>query len=171
MFYIAQVFGIIALIILVVSFQNNDKGKLLKYQIFSSLFFAAQYFCLGALTGALMNLMTLIRNVIYKRFKDKVSIIYIILIVVTMIGLSICSYNGVYSLLPAIAVILYSIALAQNNLTITRVVEAMSCSLFIIYNIKVLAISGLILTIIELIFVLIAIYRLDIRKNNKAMSK
>lgn len=164
MFYLAQLFGIIGLIILILSFQKNNKEELLKYQVFSSLFFSIQYFCLNAISGCLMNAMTLVRNIIFKRFKDKVPIIYLIIVVVLMIILSIFSYNGVISLLPTIGVILYSIAIWQDNLTITRIVEIIGCLLFIIYNIKVVAISGLITTVIEMISAIVGIYRFDIKK-------
>ena len=159
MFYIAQLFGIIALIVLMMSFQKNQKDTLLKYQIFSSLLFALQYLFLNAISGCLMNLMTMVRNLIYKKFDDKIPILYLVLIIICMIILSLASYNGIISLLPTLAVILYSIALWQSNLTITRVTEVISCLLFIIYNIKVLAISGLISTFIEMFSAMIAIYK------------
>lgn len=165
MIYLAQLFGFFALVILIISFQNNNKKTLLKYQIFSSLFFAIQYLCLNAITGCLMNLMTMIRNIIYKMFK-KTPLLFVSLIIIIMIILSVFSYNGLISLLPTIAVILYSVALWQKNLKITRITEIISCSLFIIYNINVLAIIGLISTIIELLFAIIAVYKFDIKKNN-----
>jgi len=164
MFYLAQVLGVIALIILSLSFQKNKKGTLLKYQIFSSLFFALQYLCLNAITGFLMNIMTMIRNVVFKKHENKVPIIYLIITVFAMIILSAFSYDGIISVLPTIAVILYSIAIWQKNLTVTRIVEVISCILFIIYNIKVLAITGLISTIIEMFFAIVAIYRFDIKR-------
>lgn len=159
MFWIGQILGLIALIILIISFQINNKGKLLRLQIFSSLFFAMQYLFLGAINGFLMNLMTCIRNIIFTKSKN---IIFLIIIILAMVILSIFSYDGLISILPGIAVILYSISLWQKNLTITRIVEIISCSLFIIYNIKYYAIAGLISTILELIFAFIAIYRFDI---------
>ena len=165
MFYIAQLFGIIALVVLIMSFQKNKKDTLLKYQIFSSLLFALQYLFLNAISGCLMNLMTMIRNLIYKKFNDKIPILYLILVIICMIILSLMSYNGIISLLPTLAVILYSIALWQKNLTITRITEIISCSLFIIYNIKVLAISGLISTFIEMFSAIIAICKFDIKKS------
>ena len=166
MFYIAQFFGVIALIVLVSSFQKNKKDTLLKYQIFSSLLFALQYLFLNAISGCLMNLMTMVRNIIYKKFDDKIPVTYLSLVIICMIILSIISYSGPISLLPSIAVILYSIALWHKNLTITRIVEVISCFLFIIYNINVLAITGLISTLIELISAIIAIYKFDV-KNSK----
>ena len=164
MFYLAQALGIIALIILSLSFQKNRKDTLLKYQIFSSLFFALQYLCLNAITGFLMNLMTMIRNIIFKKYENKVPVGFLIITILLMILLSLFSYNGLISLLPTIAVVLYSIAVWQKNLTITRIIEVISCMLFIIYKINVLAIIGLISTIIEMTFALVAIYRFDLKK-------
>ena len=165
MFYIAQLFGIMGLIVLIMSFQKNRKNTLLKYQIFSSLLFALQYLFLNAISGCLMNLMTMVRNIIYMKFDDKIPIIYLILIIICTIILSLISYSGTISLLPTLAVILYSIALWQKNLTITRITEVISCLLFIIYNIKVLAISGLISTFIEMFSAIVAIYKFDIKKS------
>ena len=170
MFYVAQLFGIIALVVLIMSFQKDKKDALLKYQIFSSLLFALQYLFLNAISGCLMNLMSLIRNFIYKKFNDKIPIIYLILVIICMIILSLISYKGIISLLPTFAVILYSIALWQKNLTITRIIEIISCSLYIIYNIKVLAISGLISTFIEMLSAITAIYKFDIKKTKQIQS-
>ena len=73
-------------------------------------------------------------------------------------------HNGLISIFPTIAVILYSIAIWQKSLTFTRIAEVIGCVLFIIYNIHVLAISGLITTSIEMISAIIGIYRFDIKK-------
>ena len=54
-FIIAQVFGGIALVILIISFQKNNKVNLLKYQMVSSLLYSVQYAFLGALPGCFMN--------------------------------------------------------------------------------------------------------------------
>ena len=165
MFIFAQILGAIALFILVLSFQKNEKQSLLKYQIGSSLLFAAQYLCLQAYSGCLINIACIIRNILFKKYNGKqIPIHYLIFIICIMLVLSLFSYVGPISLLPCIACILYSCSLWQNNLKITRIVEVFSCSLYIIYNIKVFAYVGLISTIIELISALIAIYRFDIIK-------
>lgn len=80
-----------------------------------------------------------------------------------MILASSLSYTGLISILPMIAVVIYSIALWNGNLTIIRITEIISCSLYIIYNINVLAITGLIATIIELLGALFAIFKFDIK--------
>ena len=168
MFIFAQILGATALFILILSFQKNEKQSLLKYQIGSSIFFSAQYLCLQAYSGCLINIACIIRNILFRKYTGKrIPIYYLLFIICIMIVLSLFSYVGPISLLPCIACILYSCSLWQNNLNITRIVEVFSCSLYIIYNIKVFAYVGLISTIIELISALIAIYRFDIKKDYK----
>ena len=95
MFYLAQIFGIIALILLIISFQINKKDTLLKYQIFSSSFFSIQYLCLNAITGCLMNLLSLIRNIIFKKFNNNIPIIYLLLMIFLVVVLTVFFYDGI----------------------------------------------------------------------------
>lgn len=165
MYILAQIIGTIALIMLLLSFQKNDKKLLLKYQMASSFLFATQYLFLGAFTGFFMNLMCLIRNTIYFRYKDtKVPAYWLVVVILVMICLGAASYDGPITLLPSIACIIYSIALGSGNLKATRIVEVISCSLYIVYNIKYKAIAGLVSTVIELVSAVVAIFRFDILK-------
>lgn len=166
-FIIAQIIGAIALVILMLSFQKNTKETLLKYQILSSLLYAVQYIFLKAYTGSMMNLTCMLRNFIFKKYDNdnkKVPVIWLIIVVTIMIALSLITFNGWISLLPMIAVVAYSIALWVGNLKVVRMIEVFSCVLFIIYNVKVLAITGLIATVIEMLAAIVAIYRFDIKK-------
>ena len=165
MFYLAQIFGFTSLIILIISFQKNSKKTLLKYQIVSSSFEAIQYLLLSALSGCVMNITMCIRNLIFFKYKEKIPNIYLIFIIIVMTILSLISYNGAISLLPCIGSIIYTIALAKSNITITRITNTITCILYLIYDIKVLAIAGMISTITELISTIIAIIRYDLKKN------
>ncbi|MBE6138695.1 MAG: YgjV family protein [Firmicutes bacterium] len=167
MFYIAQLFGLVGLIITVISFQQNNKKKLLNYQIFSGLFLAVHYFILNAITGVFMNLIGIMRNIIFIKYGKKVPLKYSYIIIAGIVALSFVFYDGFLSLLPGAACLVYTFGASQNNLTITRFSGLISSSLFLIYNIKVLAIVAVISTIIELISVSLAIYRFDIKQKKK----
>ena len=167
-FIVAQIFGALALAILIISLQKNSKTKLLLYQSISSLLYALQYLLLNAYTGCFMNLICMIRNMIFNQYpKKRPPVYWLIITIVLMIFFSSLSYTGVISFLPMIAVILYSIALWHGNLTVIRTTEIISCSLYILYNIKVLAITGLIATIIELVGAILAVYKFDIKKKKE----
>ena len=167
-FIVAQIFGALALTILIISLQKNSKTKLLLYQSISSLLYALQYLFLNAYTGCFMNLICMIRNMIFNRYpKKRPPVYWLIITIVLMIFFSSLSYTGVISFLPMIAVILYSIALWHGNLTVIRTTEIISCSLYILYNIKVLAITGLIATITEFVGAVLAVYKFDMKKKKE----
>lgn len=166
-FILGQIFGAIALIILVISLQKNDRKELIKLQVLSCFGYFLQYCFLSAWTGALMNLICGIRNIVYYKKNKKVSKFVIALFCIMMIVVSIFSYNGPISLLPMIATALYTIFLGIGNITTIRIVETISCTLFLIYNVKVKAITGLIATIVELIAVIIALINERKQKNSK----
>lgn len=164
MFYIAQLIGLISLILLILSFQNNSKKTLLKYQIISSLCSSIQYILLKATSGFFMSLTMCIRNIIFSRYKnDDIPKIYLTIVIIIMLALSLLSYNGPISLLPCIGSLMYTLALAKSSLKVTRITNSITCVLYIIYNIKVLAIAGIIAASVELISTLIAIYKFDIK--------
>ncbi len=83
-----------------------------------------------------------------------------------MITFSTLSFNGFISLLPMLAVILYSVAVWIGNLTMIRIVEVISCTLYILYNIEVRAYTGLIATIIEMVGAIIALYKFNIKNHS-----
>lgn len=167
MFYIAQLIGLIGLIIVICSFQKNDKKTLLNYQIISTIFFGIQYILLKATSGFFMNITMCIRNLIFTRYDNKVPKIYITIIIIIMIALSLLSYNGPISLLPCIGSTIYTITLANSSLKSTRIANSITCILYIIYNIKVYAIAGIISATLELLSTLVAIYKFDIKPKKK----
>lgn len=167
-FIIAQIFGAIALSILVLSFQKNNRKRLLEYQMISSLLYALQYVFLKAYTGCAMNLLCMFRNFIFNKFQErKPPTLLLIVIIFVMIIFSFFTYTELISVLPTLAVILYSIAIWNGNMKIIRITEIISCLLFIIYNIKVFAITGLIATVVEMFAAIVALYRFDIKNNRK----
>lgn len=162
-FILAQLFGLFALIILIISFNTKNKKRLLKYQIFSCLFYGLQYLFLKAYTGFLMNIVCMIRNYLFYKSK-KIPIYYLIIIIILIIVLGIISYKDIFSLLPLIAVILYTVALFKGNTKIIRIMELICCILYLLYNIKVQAYIGVISTIIEFIGCTVLFIKHDIIK-------
>ena len=167
-FILAQLMGIGALIFLIYSFQKNNKKTLLKFQIISSFLYALQYLFLGAITGFLMNIVCMTRNYVFKKYDDiDTSLSWLLLIIGVMSLLTMFSYDGYASLLPFIAVLLFTISLWLGNLRLIRIFEAVGAILFIVYSIIVNAYTGVFAFSFELSTVLFAIYRFDIKKLKK----
>lgn len=164
-FIIAQIFGVIALIVLALSLNKNSKKHLLKYQTLSNLCFALQYLFLNAYTGFSSFSMAILRNHIYAKYKNgKVPKEVVIAFLLSTIFLTMISYENIYSLLPAIGVCTYTYSLNLKKLKYARRAELFASVICIIYNLIVHAYTGIIGLSFEAIMVSIAIYRFDIKK-------
>lgn len=164
-FIIAQLFGIIALIFLGLSFRINRKKNILKYQNYANLAYSLQYITLGAYSGLLMYFMCIVRNFWYGRYKNgEVPKFVLIIILIIMLGLSILSYNKIYSLIPMLGIGLNTYGLWQKKLKVTRRCQLFAASSVTIYNLIVSAYAGAIATFLEVILTLVAIYRFDLKK-------
>lgn len=164
-FVMAQIFGVVALIIYIISFYKDTKKQLLRYQIFSSLLYIIQYIFLGAYIVCLMSLICIIRNHIFNHYDNqKIPIHALIFVIILMIIVSMFTFDGFISLIPMFESIMYSVALWGGNLKTIRLAEIISCLLYIIYNIFVRAYIGLIGTIIEMVTAIIAFYKFNIKK-------
>ena len=167
-FIMAQIMGVLALIFLAYSFQNDNKKTLLKFQIISSFLYAMQYLFLGAFTGCVMNIVCMVRNYLFKEYGDiEISLKWLLIIISAMSLLTMFTFDGLISLLPFLAVFSFTISLWIGNLRLIRIVEAIAAVLFIIYSIYVYAIAGVFAYSFELSTVLFAIYRFDIKKSKK----
>lgn len=165
-FILSQIFGLIALIFLALSFTKNKKNHLLKYQSLANLAYASQYLMLGAYVGFCLHLMCLFRNIVFNNYKNgKVPLYLLIIVVLLMIGLSMLSYRSIFDIIPIIGLVLNSYGLWQKNLTISRLSEVLACILVIIYNVVVHAYTGIIAVSFELLMTLIAMYNYDIKKD------
>lgn len=164
MFIASQVMGLFSLIIYIISFQIDNRNKLLNLQIFANIFAVFQYLLLQAYSGMSMFIIAILGNYLFKKSKS----IYSLILVLILIFISaIFTNNNLINLLPIIAYTVYCIALWQLKLKLLRIAEIIACILYIIYDLYVLAFVGVISSLIELIFGLIAIYRFDIRKDVK----
>lgn len=164
MIIVSYVFGIIAIISLIISFQINDNGSLFKYQIISSFSSFFQYLLIGSLMGAFMNLVAGIRNVVFTRYVGKIPIVILVVFIILITFLSMISYNGDISLLPMLAVLSYSFALWTLDLKLIRLIDVLASILFLIFDVCIFSVTGFILHFLEMSSALVSIYRFDIKE-------
>lgn len=163
MIIVSYVFGIIAIISLIISFQINDKYSLFKYQIISSFSSFFQYLLIGSLMGSLMNLVAGVRNIVFSRYDGKIPILVLILFIALITFLSMISFNGNISLLPMLSVLSYSYALWTYDLRFIRLINVFASLLFLIYDVYIFSVTGFILHLFEMSSAAISIYRFDLR--------
>ncbi len=167
---VAFVVGIIAFIFYILSVQQSNKEKLLKFQIIANIFYAVQYMLLGVYVAALMNFVSVARLTTFYRYNknDKNIPVYsliIFTILILAVGLSRFDKNVIgalaifINLIPIAITLLYTFSTWKNNMKVIRYVFTVSALLWMIYNFSVGAYASLLGNIFELSSGIVSIFR------------
>lgn len=149
----AQIFGLIALILLFISYQQKNKQKFLYIQIFANIFYAIQYFLLFALSAMISSIISIIRTVIFhnNEKKGKTNSIFLLLFFeLIFIIFGVFTYNKIYSIIPIFCACLYTFGIWQKNLKIIYVIGIVISFLWGYYSLVVGAYISIISSCVEL---------------------
>lgn len=165
-FILAQICGVITLILTVIAVQFKTKEKIVMCMIFANIMGAIQYFLLNAITGAVVSIINAIRCMVfyfYKKHDKNPSLIVLLLFEVIAIVSGIISWQNMWSVIPIIVTVVYTYGLWQDNVKVIRISTAIAGLGWAIYNIIVMAYVGTIQSISQLISAVIALFK----KNEK----
>lgn len=160
---LAQIFGVFALLILVISYQQTVRKRFLFLQIFSNIFYALQYFVLNAYTAVITTFITIIELFIFHKNEldnKKTNIFILVIIELLLISLGIITYNGIYSLIPIIIACIFTYGNFQSNLKITYFIGIIVAVLWVLYNFVVGAYVSLLGNMFEFFASLIGFVRI-----------
>ena len=135
MLYI-QLIGLLAFLVLVLSFYKKDTIKILIYQMTSNFAYAVHYFLLGAISGAFVSIVSIIRNILFLCVKGKRKIIVPVLAFLYL-SCTYIFYENIYSILPAIANITYMMFMLKNSRKWLLKGETICALMWLIYGIFV----------------------------------
>lgn len=164
MYLFAQGIGVIALIIAILSFQQNQQKKIVTYQMISSVFFCIHFCMLGATLGGILNGIGIFRAAIFRN-RDKKwasNIIWFFLFCALFIAAGIFSWAGAKSLLPIFAMLLTTVAFWIKNPRAVRFVSAPSSPLWFIYNFIYHSYAGMLTELFVFSSILVAVFRFDL---------
>lgn len=170
---IAQIIGVLALIVSMSSFQMRTHKKIVTFQIVSCSLFAIHFLMLGAHTGALLNFIAAVRSAVFAN-KDKKwakSNLWLVFFSIVCIIAVAFSWEGCLSLLPMAGMILTTISFGIENPKAVRFISFPSSPLWMIYNFVKHSYAGVLTETFVMCSIIIAIIRLDILKiqpKNKA---
>ncbi len=189
-----QLIGFVAIFVNIISVQFNTYKKIIFFKTLGSLLFATQYLFLGAYAGMIMDLIGAIRNIVFTSVVRKnkstkpyiifFSILTLVLGVLTIIltweksiiavskwsnNFKIITFLTVLiSVISIIAKLLTTIAYGINNPHKIRMLNLPSSSCWVVYNVIVLSLAG----ILNEIFVVSSIIIAEIRyKNDRKITK
>ena len=172
----AQIIGIVAMVINVLSLQMKSQRNIIRTQLIGSVLFAINMYMLNAVMGFILNVIGVARAIVYsnkKFFKAENKIwTYIFLIAyVSAYGLTFTVFqkeattkNLIIEVLPLIAMYATTLSFAMKKSSDIRKFVFISSPLWLTYNIVNKAIGGGMCEIFGLISNITAIIRLDMNK-------
>ena len=172
-YVLSQVFTILMYALLGLTYYAKDRKKVLILSFISVIANGIAYVFLSAWSGLAMCILALIRNIIFlvdekkngKRDKiNKFDIIILIILCFISIISAILTYEGFLSLLSIFATMLYTVSVWQKKTNIYKLLGIPVGILWILYNIYIMSIFGIILESILLICSSTG-YILEIKKN------
>lgn len=159
LYIISQVFVIASYAFLAFTYFNKDRKKILVLSFLAVASNAIAFVFLGALAGFFMSVIAMIRNIVFiYRGKDKIEYIdYIILWILYLVSIvsAYFTYTGVLSLFSMLGTMIYTYSAWQKNPKIYKILGIPASLCWIIYNIYVKSIFGIILETALLAFELV----------------
>ncbi|MGI5842315.1 MAG: GNAT family N-acetyltransferase [Christensenellales bacterium] len=174
MFLASQIVGAVAFIVYIASYWQKDRRKLLTLSIIECILFCVQYFLLGSITGAIINLVGIVRSSSFM-YKDKnkfMSTLAMPMIINALYALNCAlTWDGWITLVPTVASFIKCFNMWQNNSKSIRRYGIPIQILWLIYGIYLGSYVSIVSQIILIIAIAVAIVRLDIIKTSKANYK
>lgn len=174
---VAQIIGIFAAAMNILSYQCKSKNRLIFMQLFGSLLFTANYIILGAIMGGIMNALAVLRAIAFL-YKDKLRINNVILIGIfvflfigsyvlsfTVLGTEPSAKNLIIEALPVIGMCSVTVSFNMKNATAVRFVGiTLNSPGWLVYNVCSGSIGAILCEVFSLISLLVGIIRHDIKK-------
>ncbi|MDR1100840.1 MAG: YgjV family protein [Clostridiales bacterium] len=161
-FWIVQSLGVITLIFYVVSLQMKKKENLLMMQIFSNIFFTAQYLLTNALTGAVQAILSILRGVVFYIFKKKdlppsktILGIFEVLVVAT----TVLTWKNIISVLPLIGMTTNLYGQWQDKMNMLRRMTIITSICWLVYELTCGMYTAMITEICIIVSGVIGLYR------------
>lgn len=167
-YILSQVFIILNYIFLIITYQLKDRNKILFFNICSLTSAGLSYICLSAYTGIAMVIISILRNILFLFNEKKNGIsknitkndIYMLIVIyILTIVFAIFTYTDFLSLMSVFATMLYTYSVWQKSTKVYKRLGAPISLIWIIYNIYIKSLFGIILEIILMSAAIIGLIR------------
>ena len=172
---IGNIFGIIATIVFLSSYQLKKRKHIIICSAISRLLYALQYIFLGAFSGLVLDLVAGVVSIvaekkdssfIKKRFPLVVALCYVLIILSGAVA-----YEGIFTLIAVCGVIFEVSAFWVNSVFKIRMLSLLAPPCWCAYNIKFLAYGSAVGNVITFISIIVSIFRYHVFKKENNLEK
>ena len=157
-YILSQIFVIIQYIFIITTYQVKTKKQIIIFNTLGALSAIISFLCLKAYSGCMMSLVSIFRNILFFRIKEKDKSKLVIVLILLFI-LTIFTYNGILSLMPSIGTLLYTLSVWQNDTKIYKKYGVLIEMSWFLYFIYIKSLFGIVLEGISLISIMIGLKR------------
>ena len=162
--FFIQILGIIGLLANIVGFQTKKHKNLMACRTTNELSFGMQYVLLGAYTGAAMNFVGCVRNILFSHLvkKNKSTVPYRVVFSALFCIFAYLTRDGLKSALIAVAKVVSTVAYGSANLFFARVMILFTSIIWLTYNFIIKSYAGVLNEAMTIVSIIIGIIRIDI---------
>ena len=159
-----QLIGGLGIIASIIAFQCKRHNSILLFKTLNEFIFAIQYILLGAYTGATMNLIGCVRNIVFTKqlARKRTTTISAVAFCVFFIVFGLLFWQGKKSILIIVAKVLSTVAYGNKNTTVVRLIVLVTSTSWLIYNSLVFSVAGVLCEAFTIVSLLIGVIRFDI---------
>ena len=169
----AQAIGIVAMGFNILMYQNKTPKGAIAFQLIGASLFAVNFFMLGATVGALMNIIAVVRNLVFLN-KERLHAdhpLWLVGFVAVYIGAYVLTFtafgkewtlaSGVLEFLPVIAMTAATVSYRCKDAAVIRRYGLITSPAWLVYNCINTAIGAIICEALSLVSIVIGMLRLD----------
>ena len=157
--WIAQAFGVGAMISLFLIYQQKSRRAMIAAKLSADVFWVAHYLCLGGIAGMIPNLVGIFRELIFinrKRKRWAAHVIWPILFILINWGLGFRTFHSAFNVLPIAASTFVTVSLWIDNPRMTKIISAPVSLAFLIYDIYVGSYIGVVNETVAIVSIIIS---------------
>lgn len=173
---IGQLIGLVAMAFNILSYQQKNQKTVIGFQFFGSVLFALNFLMLGALVGGILNIIGIVRALVFMN-KEKfhadrpiwlwgfiAAYLATYVLTFTVFGQEVTILNLVIEALPVIGMTAITVGFRMTDARAVRRMGLISSPSWLIYNIANGSIGAICCEVFTLGSILIGMLRLDRKK-------
>ena len=170
----AHIFGVLAVITFLLSFQFKTRRNIIAVNLTSRLLYILQYICLGAFEGAVLDFMGLLLS-FFAGLKEKEFITkhiksIMVVNILLLLGVGFAMYQSIFSLFAILGIVFEIIALWLTKEKHIRVLSLIAAPFWFAYNLANTAYGSVVGNVFTMVSIGIAMARLDFNRKEKNRS-
>ncbi|MCH5314678.1 MAG: YgjV family protein [Eubacterium sp.] len=169
---ITQIIGFVGFFLAVATFQSNKHKNITLIKCASDAMFVIQFILLGAYTGAIMNGIGCVRNIVYAQLVEKKKSVVTAVVIFSLIILlgGVVTWSGPISLLAIVGKLLSTLSYAFKKPKTVRLMTIPVCLVWGVYDAISGSPAGVLTEVFTLASIATAYFRFDCKKEDNTVN-